>query len=186
MIYLCTIILGYNADIICLQEVDRRVFTNDLELLFSNLDYESNFTVKGGLVAEGLACFYNSNRFGLLDSTRIVLSEHISTDPIYSDIWEKVQQNTKLCDRILQRTTAVQTLSLASVEHREIVLVANTHLYFHPDADHIRLLQCGLIMKHIQDVYTKLQNEVNCAAFAMFKLYTKHLFYSTKIKEYLY
>lgn len=132
------------------------MFVNDLEPVFSNLDYESNFSVKGGLVVEGLATFYNAKRFKLLDSTRIVLAEHINTDPLYKDIWEKIEQNEKLSERILQRTTAVQTTTLESIEHSEILIVANTHLYFHPDADHIRLLQCGLIMKHIEDVYKKI------------------------------
>lgn len=150
-----TYILGYNADLICLQEVDKKVFINDLEPVFANLDFESNFSIKGGLVAEGLACFYNAKRFKLLDSTRVVLAEHINTDPIYKEIWEKIKENEKLTERILQRTTAVQTTVLQSKEFNEILLVANTHLYFHPDADHIRLLQCALALKHIENIYHK-------------------------------
>lgn len=152
--------LGYNADIICLQEVDKKVFCNDLEPVFSNLNYGSNFSVKGGLVVEGLACIYNMERFKLIDTTRIVLAEHISTDAIYADIWKEIKNNSKLAERILQRTTAVQTTTLESTENEEILLVANTHLYFHPDADHIRLLQCGLIMKYIEDVFKKLKENV--------------------------
>lgn len=152
---------GYNADIICLQEVDKKIFNNDLEPIFSNLDYDANFSLKGGLVAEGLTCFFNAQRFKLLDSTRIILAEHINKDPLYADLWEKVEQNPQLCERILQRTTAVQTVTLESKEHNEIILIANTHLYFHPDADHIRLLQSGFIMKHIQHVYDGLQKQVS-------------------------
>lgn len=151
---------GYNADIICLQEVDRKVFSNDLEPLFSNLDYESTFSLKGGLVAEGLACFFNSNRFKLLDNTRIILAEHINKDPLFADIWEKIEQNSKLSERILNRTTAVQTTTLQSKEYDEVLLIANTHLYFHPDADHIRLLQAGLLMKYVTQVYKELQQKV--------------------------
>lgn len=154
-------VLGYNADVVCLQEVDKKVFTNDLEPIFSSMDYESNFSVKGGLVVEGLVCFYNTKRFKLLHSTRVVLAEHISTDPLYRDIWDKIRENKKLSERITTRTTAVQTTILESTEHNEILLVANTHLYFHPDADHIRLLQCGLIMKHIESVYQEIKNLVN-------------------------
>lgn len=140
--------------------MDKKVFINDLEPVFSNLDYESNFSIKGGTVAEGLACFYNAKRFKLLDSTRVVLAEHINTDPIYKDIWEKIKENEKLAERILQRTTAVQTTILQSKEHDEILLVGNTHLYFHPDSDHIRLLQCSLALKHIESVYNKIKEEV--------------------------
>lgn len=140
--------------------MDKKVLANDLEPVFSNLDYDCNYSVKGGLVAEGLATFYNANRFKLLDSTRFVLGEHINTNPIYNDIWKKIEQNQKLAERILQRTTTVQTTTLQSTEYNEILLVANTHLYFHPDADHIRLLQCGFILKHIEDVYQNIKKAV--------------------------
>lgn len=33
------------------------------------------------------------------------------------------------------------------------MVVANTHLYFHPDADHIRLLQIGFFMLYVKHVY---------------------------------
>lgn len=163
-------LLGYNADIICLQEVDRKVFVNDLEPVFSNLDYESNFSLKGGLVAEGLACFYNATRFKLIDTTRIILAEHINKDPLFTDLWAKVEQNDKLSERILNRTTAVQTTTLQSKEHNEIVLIANTHLYFHPDADHIRLLQCGFILKYLEDVHRKIKEKVNISHVLQVKL----------------
>lgn len=34
--------------------------------------------------------------------------------------------------------------------HNKYLLVANTHLYFHPDADHIRLLQIGFFMSYVR------------------------------------
>lgn len=49
---------------------------------------------------------------------------------------------------------------LKSNEHEKFILVANTHLYFHPDADHIRLLQIGLFMiyvQHIRETFVKEQ-----------------------------
>lgn len=124
------------------------------------MDYEANFSLKGGLVAEGLACFYNTNRFKLLDTTRVILGEHINQDPLFKDLWEKVEKNEKLKERILIRTTGVQTTTLQSKEYDEVVLVANTHLYFAPDADHIRLLQAGFILKYLQDVHQKTVDAV--------------------------
>lgn len=40
-------------------------------------------------------------------------------------------------------------------------MIANTHLYFHPDADHIRLLQIGLFMLYIKHIRTELETELN-------------------------
>lgn len=96
------------------------------------------------------------------------MAEHINTDPIYNDIWEKVKENDKLAERILQRTTAVQTTTVQSKEHDEILIIANTHLYFHPDADHIRLLQCGFVLKHIESVYQKVKEMVIFSLFLNF------------------
>lgn len=65
MIYylLYLFILGYNGDIICLQEVDKKIYSYDLEPVFSSINYLSNYMLKGGQVAEGLSCFYNANKF---------------------------------------------------------------------------------------------------------------------------
>ena len=39
------------------------------------------------------------------------------------------------------------------------ILVANTHLYFKPDADHIRLLQIGVISRHLELFKNKYQEQ---------------------------
>lgn len=56
-------ITGYKADIMCLQEVDKKVFEYDFTPVYNNSDYELNFAQKGGQVAEGLLCIYNRNKF---------------------------------------------------------------------------------------------------------------------------
>jgi 2',5'-phosphodiesterase len=56
-------IVGYNGDIVCLQEVDSKIFDLDLQPLLKELNYEGFFQVKG-TTAEGLATFWNSSRFG--------------------------------------------------------------------------------------------------------------------------
>lgn len=37
--------------------------------------------------------------------------------------------------------------------------MANTHLYFHPDADHIRLLQAAAAFRYVQDVRARILRE---------------------------
>lgn len=152
--------LGYNADIICLQEVDRKVFNYDLQPTLDHLGYESNFSLKGGEVAEGLAFFFNKSRFKKLQCHHLVFSEHINNDPQFADIWEKIAMNSKLSERILGRTTTLQVNVIESLEHDEVLVVANTHLYFHPDADHIRLLHGGLAIRYLENFVNKLKAEV--------------------------
>lgn len=56
-------ISGYNADIICLQEVDRKIFNSCLTSFLAYEGLKGLFYKKGKQVAEGLACFYREKRF---------------------------------------------------------------------------------------------------------------------------
>lgn len=154
-------LIGYNSDLICLQEVDKKVFVYDLNPVLSNYGYESIFNLKGGLVAEGLACFFRTDRFVLLESNSFELSKELYRNSIYKDIWDAVSKNMKLRDRLIDRTSALQCVVLQSKDiEGEILVVANTHLYFHPDADHIRLLQGGICIRFIQHLVDDLKNRV--------------------------
>jgi 2',5'-phosphodiesterase len=55
-------IVGYNGDIVTLQEVDSKIFDLDLEPFLKVLNYEGFFQKKG-TTAEGLATFWNRERF---------------------------------------------------------------------------------------------------------------------------
>lgn len=64
--------------------------------------------------------------------------------------------------RVLDRSTVASATFLQSVDStKDIIVVGNTHLYFHPDADHIRLLQGGVIIYWLMDVIKNLKEQVN-------------------------
>nr|CAD7262854.1 unnamed protein product [Timema shepardi] len=150
-------LLGYNADVICLQEVDSKIFDLDLTPVLGYVGYEGVFHRKGGTVSEGVACLFHKSKFRLLDTKSVVLAEELKTNSLFSDIWKKIEKNVALAERILARTTCLQCTVLESVEDpREQVIVGNTHLYFHPNADHIRLLQGGMTIIYLQDIFAKL------------------------------
>lgn len=50
---------------------------------------------------------------------------------------------------------------MKSKAHNKYLLVANTHLYFHPDADHIRLLQIGFFMLYIKHFRGEITKELS-------------------------
>ncbi|XP_066157829.1 2',5'-phosphodiesterase 12 [Euwallacea fornicatus] len=150
-------IIGYNADLICLQEVDSRIYKCDLESTMSHLGYKSTFYTKGTEVTEGQAFFYNEVRFILLDTQKVIFSQEIASNPVLAEIWERVKKNEKLAERILARSTILQVNVVGSLEFNEVLVIANTHLYFHPDADHIRLLHGSIAIKYLEDVVRQLQ-----------------------------
>lgn len=58
-----TFFSGYNGDIICLQEVDSKIFQSTLQPLMDTEGLNGLFYKKGKQVAEGLSCFYRRDRF---------------------------------------------------------------------------------------------------------------------------
>lgn len=82
-------------------------------------------------------------------------------NPLFTDLWCTISKNENLTKRLSERGTSLQITILESIENNEILLVANTHLYFHPDADHIRLLQAGISNIYIEETIRQLKETVS-------------------------
>ncbi|XP_027859567.1 2',5'-phosphodiesterase 12 [Xiphophorus couchianus] len=143
---------GYNADIICLQEVDKGVFVDSLTPALDAFGLDGVFRLKEKQ-HEGLATFYCRSKFRLLSRHDIMLSEALTSDPLHSELLEKLSANNGLKDRILQRSTALQVSVLQDLDNSERkVCVANTHLYWHPKGGNVRLVQMGVALQHLSQV----------------------------------
>lgn len=153
-------IRGYHADICCLQEVDSKTFELDLKLCLGNDGMEGILQKKGG-TSEGVATFYHRDKFSLVQSYGFNLSKTMNTQPYFKELYEKIESNAKLCERMLSLSTALQVNVLRAKENGQYLVVANTHLYFHPDADHIRLLQIGFFMLYVKHIYESIMAELN-------------------------
>ncbi|MED6260527.1 hypothetical protein ATANTOWER_021546 [Ataeniobius toweri] len=143
---------GYNADIICLQEVDKGVFVDSLTPALDAYGLDGVFRLKEKQ-HEGLATFYRSSKFRLLSRHDIMLSEALMSDPLHSELLEKVSENRDLKDKILQRSTSLQVTVLEDLmKPGRKVCVANTHLYWHPKGGNVRLVQMGVALQHLSHV----------------------------------
>ena len=147
-------LLGYKADIICLQEVDNKIFDFDLlPVLSDHDDFDGVFKRKGGQVSEGLACFWRTTKFKKIEWKQHILSETIQSDLKFENMLKIVKSQEKLSESTLNRTTAINLVALESlVTPNTGLIVATTHLYFRPDADHLRLIQIALCMHHIEEM----------------------------------
>jgi 2',5'-phosphodiesterase len=158
-------IIGYNADIFCMQEVDFKVFDGDM-IPFLGEQNMAGVHNKKGTTPEGVATFYRTDRFELVEHHAMNLGETVKTHPACQELWGKLQGNEKLVERFTDLGTTLQIVVLRSKEFPEkLFTVANTHLYFHPDADHIRLLQFGVSTLVIQDLMAKLKSADNSLIF---------------------
>jgi len=147
-------LLGYNSDLVCLQEVDKKVFENHLEPILATVNMGGQFAKKGGQVSEGVAIFWRRERLELIEFSSVFLPSLLQSPP-YAYLWDKLKDNPALVETLTQRTTelaiAVLRVNTGSDERR-LLVVGNTHLYFKPDADHVRLIQAEMCRRELERV----------------------------------
>lgn len=101
-------ITGFNGDIICLQEVDKSIYQNDLLPSLYMLNYDGMFVTKNE-INEGLATFFNHERFEKIGFEFSVMAQN--TDfPKFAAIWSRID-NKKTKDRFLNRNTTIQVVA---------------------------------------------------------------------------
>ncbi|XP_028050379.1 2',5'-phosphodiesterase 12 isoform X2 [Monomorium pharaonis] len=150
-------IIGFNGDIICLQEVDKNVYECDLLPSLYMLNYDGVYVTKNDM-SEGLATFFNQDRFEKLGFQSSIMAQNVDF-PKFAAIWSKID-NDKSKERFLGRNTTIQVTALRSKENQsEILVIGNTHLYFKPDADHIRLLQGYYAVTYVHEIAKRTQEE---------------------------
>lgn len=103
-------LMGYNADIICLQEVDKAVFNDSLSPALDASGMEGVFKIKEKQ-HEGLATYFRKSKLQLLSQHDIMLSEALRNNSLYSDLLDNLSQNPVLMDRVMQRSTTLQVSS---------------------------------------------------------------------------
>ncbi|KAM9326803.1 2',5'-phosphodiesterase 12 [Gastrophryne carolinensis] len=147
---------GYQADLLCLQEVDRTAFTDSLAPAMDAFGLEGHFLLKDKQ-HEGLTTFYRRARYRLCSQHDILLGQALSQDPLHQSLWESLQPYPGAREKVLQRSSALQVSVLESTSDpsRKICL-ANTHLYFHPNGGNIRLIQMAVALAHVRHVAYEL------------------------------
>ncbi|XP_041747734.1 2',5'-phosphodiesterase 12 [Coregonus clupeaformis] len=146
---------GYNADIICLQEVDKNVFADSLSPALDAFGFDGVFRIKEKQ-HEGLATYYRRSKFKLLSQHDIMLSGALTSDPIHEELLDRVSSNPALKEKVVQRSTTLQVSVLQCLnDPSKKICVANTHLYWHPKGGNVRLVQMSVALKQLQQVITQ-------------------------------
>lgn len=149
-------LFGYRSDLFFLQEVDRKFFREDLEVALGFCGFAGYYTEKNSPMAEGLACFYRKNKFRSIESHSMILSNALEVQPALADILAKVNKNPRVKERLMTLPTAFQALLLQPMDKQDrLLLVANTHLYYHPEGDHIRLLQAYMCIRLVEQLLSE-------------------------------
>ena len=152
-------LLGYNADIMCLQEVDNKIFNGDLDPIFSQNGYCGKFDMRDFVEGEGTACFWNNDKFEKLNASKMVFGETVKVDNNSADILAVLNVNEGLKEKFMKISKPLQIVILKSKDHSEGLIVGNAHLFHEPNGDHFRLLQISMIMRQLEKVKNSAEKE---------------------------
>ncbi len=154
-------ILSYHADIVCLQEVDELMYNTLFRPVMKYFNYDGYFSVKRSNTREGCAMFYSLGRFQRCtdeDLKTFSISKALSdiataSRPEWTSCSEPISKlfsrRTDLLQFIQTKLGHVLQIALLRDLDGSTLLAANTHLFYHPIATHIRALQCFAIAKQL-------------------------------------
>ncbi|KEG11291.1 2,5-phosphodiesterase [Trypanosoma grayi] len=138
-------LLAYNADLICLQECGKKVYHQYFERVLRHHGYEGRYTNKSGGVREGCASFWRSSRFCLQNLHEFSLN-WATLQQDHPELAAQVADHAELQEALENITSIGTVLVLKDLHTREDLLVGNTHLFYHANACHIRMLQTYMLL----------------------------------------
>lgn len=166
-------ILSYQSDIICLQEVDEFMFRRIFRPALEDAGYQGYWSGKDAHgMAEGCAMFWSLNRFESIPKDEM---KCFSLNELVMDVakecnnarWKSAACIAQVLDHrpdlkeiienklghILQMVSLPLRRNEDEAKSNSIpdrVLVANTHLFYHPLGAHIRLMQMYAICRQFE------------------------------------
>jgi mRNA deadenylase 3'-5' endonuclease subunit Ccr4 len=158
-------LLAYDADIICLQEVDNQGFEKDLHPELAKHEYEGIFKENGS--REGTAIFWRRKRFGLVDSKSLTFNDTATSPRDETDLYDKIKERLK----VIHHHNVAQLLLLKEKSTGKHIAVANTHLYWGSDPVpliyQLQIIQVSIIMQELQELLSeyKLSDENSAILF---------------------
>lgn len=141
-----------NCDIMCFQEMEYGIYKNYWKKTLLKQNYSSEFVQKSLPLhwgkkprdhIDGVSIFYNNVRFKLLDWKQINYSQYIKQND-----FEITEDVTK---RVLPRNTVALLVKLQDKISGEIIFVTNTHLYWNPKFNDVKLIQTKILLDILHD-----------------------------------
>lgn len=151
-------LIAYNADMLCLQECDRKSYELYFEPYLRHKGYASQFTCKVGSVVEGCAGFIRKSKLIVLACVEILLRDVLTEDPLLAQLFDARQDVREIISGCLGQVAQIWVCQSAGDGSR-LVLVSNTHLFYQPSAAYVRLLQTYAITSTIQRIKTSILTE---------------------------
>jgi mRNA deadenylase 3'-5' endonuclease subunit Ccr4 len=141
---------------VCLQEVDESAYQKYLNPIFSQNGYRSHHTTKEGTCVEGCATFVSTATFDVLHTVDISIRDVIEAQSSVSGSYLHTLflHKPEVYEILTKNITTIAQISILSYKRNpcHFCLAVNTHLFYHPDAAYIRLLQIHEIVKQLEQI----------------------------------
>ena len=132
----------YNPDIVCLQEVDH---ADEISEALYKKGYSSEFHARGGRFPEGCQTLFKSEKFKLVHVEKLRFNQMI----------EEYGVNK----RDFKRSNVAQLLVLELDGYNNSIIVGNTHLYWDPSFEYVKLAQAHFLMHSIDNLKKKQKKD---------------------------
>lgn len=154
--YRCQLIVSelflYQADIIGLQECDEKTYSQYFQPIFQYEGYASNYFNKVGSVREGCGMFI-SKKLTIECFIQIPIKSYLKQTSEFQNLYNA---RPDIYELISSKLGTINQICLCKHKSRYL-LIANTHLFFHPLAGYVRLLQIHAILRSLRDIKEYVQ-----------------------------
>ncbi|ABO99714.1 predicted protein [Ostreococcus lucimarinus CCE9901] len=133
-------ILRSKADVVALQEVDKKYHeTLFVPVLTANGYIATDWVGKSGQTLEGCAMFFALSKFESIEREEAIKLTEIGDKALRR--WIADDDNAELAMALKKITSIAQLARVKVRASGKSLCVGNTHLFFHPGAMHLRVLQ---------------------------------------------
>lgn len=154
------------SDVMCFQEMEYKIYKDYWKKIFEDRNYDSIFQKKPkpdywkktSTMMDGVSIFYNKDKFELLNYEHINFANHFKHSSI-------IEQTLDTQTRLNVRNTVAIIAVLRHKFTNEIIFASNTHLYWSPKHDDVKLMQTylltNLVKKAVMRFYKISEEELN-------------------------
>lgn len=147
------------SDIMCFQEMEYQVYRDYWKSYLGNMNYGSVFEKKpkpaywkkSSNMMDGVSIFYNKEKFELINYEAINFARHFKNSSV-------IEQTKDTESRLISRNTVAIIAVLKHKFTNETIFVSNTHLYWNPSHDDVRLMQVLLLTNLIKKSAMRILN----------------------------
>ena len=147
------------SDIMCFQEMEYQVYQNHWKNLFNKIGYSSIFNKKpkpaywkkSSNMMDGVSIAYNKEKFDLINFEQVNFANNFKHSSI-------IEQTLDTETRLNIRNTVALIAVLKHKLTNEVIFISNTHLYWSPKHDDVKLMQSYLLTNLIKNTVLRYYN----------------------------